>query len=219
MFTPWARALADLPIEIAAVRLPGRDGSREPPSADLSAIVGRLADAIAVGGSRPFALFGHSLGALIAFEVARALDARAAAAPVHLFVSGALAPQLSSDAAPLRFIDNDAAFLEAVAARYGGILKIVLEQAELRAASVPTLRADLTITETYRYQPGEPLDCPIAAYAGAADRIVTAAGLSGWREQTTAEFSCRLFEGQHFYLNRAREPLLADVTERLLRSI
>jgi len=218
VFAPWSRALADRPIEVAAARMPGREGAvDDPPPADLASLVDRFAVAIARRTSSPYALFGHSLGALVAFEAARALRTRRADAPLHLFVSGAFAPQHAKPGAPLRFIEGDAAFLEAVAAKYGGVPKIVLEQADMRAAVVPALRADLALTETYVYRPGPPLDCPITAYAGASDPIVPSDGLAAWRDQTTAGFECRLFEGHHFYLNRARDALLADIAERLLR--
>jgi surfactin synthase thioesterase subunit len=220
VYAPWARALRDRPIEIAAAQLPGRDDRlREPACADLDCIVDGLADAIEPLADRPYAFFGHSLGALVAFELARRLRDRRAGGPAHLFVSGAHAPQIPRDTPPLRFIDGDAAFLEAVAATYGGVPKIVLEQAELRVALVPALRADLALTETYTYRDAPPLTCPIAAYGGASDPFVSEARLAGWREHTTGEFSCRLFAGHHFYLNRAREALLADITGRLLREV
>jgi surfactin synthase thioesterase subunit len=97
--------------------------------------------------------------------------------------------------------------------------KIVLEQAELRAALIPALRADLALTETYIYRPAPALSCPIVAYAGASDPIVSADRLAAWREQTSTDFACRLFEGHHFYLNRARDALLADLAGRLLRLV
>jgi surfactin synthase thioesterase subunit len=218
VFTSWARSVADRPIEIAAARLPGHDSAHgERPFTDLDRLVDGAADAIAQDAARPFALFGHSFGAILAFEVARTLRDRGGAQPVHLFVSGAFAPHLTATSPPLRFIEGDTAFLEAVAARYGGVPRIVLEQAELRASAVPALRADLTLTETYTYRAGPPLRCPIAAYAGASDPIVPPDRLALWREQTAAEFSWRLFDGHHFYLNRARDALLADIADRLLR--
>ena len=220
MYAPWARTLGDRPIEVAAAALPGRDDRlREPPCADLDLVVDGLVDAIGPLADRPYAFFGHSLGALVAFELARRLRDRGARGPSHLFVSGAFAPQIPSDTAPLRFVDGDTAFLEAVAAKYGGVPRIVLEQADLRAALVPALRADLALTETYTYRDAPPLTCPIAAYAGASDPIVSEARLAGWRVQTTGEFSCRLFAGHHFYLVRAREALLADITGRLLHVV
>jgi len=216
----WSRALENQSIEVVAAQLPGRSGAAgDAPSVDLDLIVDTFADAIAPMIDRPHAFFGHSLGALVAFELARRLRDRRAAAPIHLFVSGAFAPQLPADSAPLRFIEGETAFLEAVAAKYGGVPRIVLEQADLRASVVLALRADLTLTETYAYRSAPPLSCPISAYAGAADPIVTPERLAQWREQTCAEFSCRLFDGRHFYLNRARDTLLADVISRLFRCV
>ena len=219
VFTPWSRALADKPIEIIAAQLPGRDGADDPPSADLASIIHPLAETIGAHLRRPYALFGHSLGALVAFELARALRDHGAPLPACLFVSGAFPPQLPATATPLRFIDDDVAFLEAVAARYGGVPRIVLEQAELRTAMVPALRADLALTETYVYRPGAPLACPIVAYAGDSDPVVSGEQLEHWREQTSGTFACRIFDGHHFYLNRARDALLADLTVRLLRLV
>jgi surfactin synthase thioesterase subunit len=217
-YTGWARALEAGPVEIVAAQLPGRDGrSGEAHATGLDEIVDGLADAAAQMLDRRYAFFGHSLGALTAFELARRLRDRGLPRPTQLFVSGAFAPQLPNDAAPLRFIEGDTAFLEAVAMKYGGVPKIVLEQAQLRASLVPALRADLALTETYVYRAAPRLDCAIRAYAGAADPIVTEARLSAWREQTTGEFSMRLFSGHHFYLNRARDTLLADVLAHLFR--
>ena len=217
-YAGWTRALEQAPVEVVAAQLPGRDSrSGETPCTDLDRIVDGFADLIARRDGKPFALFGHSLGALIAFELARRLRERGIAGLTHLFVSGAFAPQLTREETPLRFIEGDAAFLEAVASKYGGVPKIVLEQADLRASIVPALRADITLSDTYEYRVAAPLDCPITAYAGAADPIVSAERLARWREQTIADFSSRLFDGHHFYLNREREALLGDITRRLLR--
>lgn len=217
-YTAWARALESEPIEVVAAELAGRDAvSGEEPSVDLEHIVNSFVDAIGAVANQPYALFGHSLGALIAFEVARRLRDGSSSRPLHLFVSGAFAPQSSNPLTPLRSIAGDAQFLEAVASRYGGVPRIVLEQAELRASIVPALRADLELTETYAYRPEPPLACPITAYAGSADPIVSDEGLVQWRAQTTAEFSWQRFDGGHFYLNRARDALLADITGRLAR--
>ncbi len=219
-YVGWSRALENQSIEVVAAQLPGPSGpAGDQPSGDLDLIVDTFADAIAPTIDRPYAFFGHSLGALVAFELARALRKQSQPGPMHLFVSGAFAPQLAADSAPLRFIEGDTAFLEAVAARYGGVPRIVLEQADLRASVVAAPRADLAPTETYRYRSAPPLSSPISAYAGAADPIVTPERLAAWREQTCAEFFCRLFDGHHFYLNRARDTLLADVTSRLFRCV
>jgi medium-chain acyl-[acyl-carrier-protein] hydrolase len=215
-YAAWARALADYPLEVAAAHLPGREArTAEPPATTLDAVFDPLTDAIAAVADRPFALFGHSMGAVVAFEIARRLRDRHAHAPAYLFVSGAPAPQLPRVDLGLRFIDDDAAFLNAVADTYGGVPRIVLERAELRASMVAALRADLTLTETHEYTDAPPLACAIAAYGGRADAIVSGERLTAWREQTTGDFSWRSFDGDHFYLNRARDALLADLISRL----
>jgi surfactin synthase thioesterase subunit len=220
VYFAWSRALREQPIEVLAVQPPGRENRlRDTPCDDLDRLVSSLADAIAPLVDRPYGLFGHSMGALVAFELTRVLRDRGARLPERLFVSGAHAPQVARDEEPLRSIVDDAAFVEAVASRYGGIPQIVLENAELRGVIVPALRADLAVTETYAYREAPPLPCPIAAYGGSSDPMVREDRLERWREQTTGEFSCRLFDGDHFFLNGARDALLSDVTARLPRSI
>jgi surfactin synthase thioesterase subunit len=215
-FFPWARALARYPLEVAVAHLPGREGrAGEAPPDDLDVLIDALAVAIGALADLPFALFGHSMGARLSFEVARRLRDREAPAPASLFVSGAPAPQLPRVDLGLRFIEDDAACLAAVADTYGGVPRVVLERAELRARMVTTLRADLALTDTYDYRDGAPLACAIAAYGGAADPITAGEQLTAWREQTTGGFSCRRFDGDHFYLHRGRDALLADVMSRL----
>ena len=189
-YAGWTRALEHRPVEVIAAQLPGRDSrSGEAPCTNIDVIVDGFADLIARLAPVPFALFGHSLGALIAFELARRLRERGIAGLMHLFVSGAFAPQLAREGPPLRFVEGDAAFLEALASRYGGVPRIVLEQTDLRTAIVPALRADITLSETYEYRAAAPLECPITAYAGTADPIVSAERLVRWHEQTIADFS------------------------------
>jgi medium-chain acyl-[acyl-carrier-protein] hydrolase len=216
VFTAWARALAEQPIEIAAAHLPGRETRLgEPLPDDLDVVISALGDATAALADRPYALFGHSMGAVVAFEIARRLRDRGLPLPVHLFVSGAPAPQLPKVDARLRLIEGDGAFLEAVAQKYGGVPRIVLERAELRGDLVRALRADLALTETYAYRDAPPLPCAIAAYGGTTDRIVAGERLDAWRAQTTSAFSCRRFPGDHFYLNRQRDALLAEILSRI----
>ena len=97
--------------------------------------------------------------------------------------------------------------------------QIVLQDAELRGVILPALRADVGLTETYAYRDAPKLACPIAAYGGLGDTRVGQDRLARWGEQTTGEFSCRMFEGDHFFLNGARDALLDDVTSRLQRSV
>lgn len=215
-FFPWSKALAGHPIEVAALRLPGREGRlREPAQADLTRIVEAIVTALALVRDRPFALFGHSSGARLAFETARRLRALGHGLPVHLFVSGAPAPNVPRTGPTLHHIRDEATFLNEVSSRYGGIPDVVMEHAELRSLIAPALRADLEMHERYVYQDAPPLAIPITAYGGEQDTTVSPDGLARWGEQTTGQFSTRMFTGDHFFLHEQRDALLADVIARL----
>ncbi len=210
-FYAWAR---DLPraVQVCPVHLPGRENRlAEPPFTGMSELVEALAGEGGEGGT--VALFGHSLGALIAFELARVL-CRAGRAPAHLFVSGSRAPQLPRRSPPLYQLD-DVAFLEAVQRRYQPLPAVVLEDPQLLALFLPALRADFTLFDTYAYQPGESLDCPLTALGGDADPQVGPDDLAGWREQTRGPFRVGLFSGDHFYLRPQQGPLLRAVAADL----
>lgn len=216
-FFPWSKALAGHSVEVAALKLPGRESRlREPASADLSEIVAAIVTALAPVGERPLAFFGHSSGARLAFETVRRLRELGRRLPVHLFVSGASAPNVPRTGAPLHLIRDEATFLNEVSRRYGGIPETVMEHLELRSLIAPALRADLEMHERYVYQDAPPLPIPITAYGGEQDTTVSPDGLARWREQTTGQFTTRMFTGDHFFLNERRDALLEDVIARLM---
>jgi len=162
----------------------------------------------------PFAFFGHSMGAFISFERARQLRRENSKTPVHLFVSGARAPQLPDPDPPIHHLP-DAAFFE-VLRRLSGIPDEVLQNAELMQVVLPTLRADVTMCETYVYAADEePLSCPISAYGGEADGKVSYEDLAGWGAQTQNAFTVHIFPGDHFFLYSARESLLRVLSAAL----
>ena len=141
-YVPWARALASPSVEVCAVRLPGRESRlHEPPFSRIDDLNDDLAAALRPQMDRPYCLFGHSMGALIAFELARTARDRGWPLPAHLFVSGARAPQVPRTEAPLHELP-DAEFIEAVAVRYAGIPAAVREHRELMDLVLPALRAD-----------------------------------------------------------------------------
>jgi surfactin synthase thioesterase subunit len=212
----WSRSLRAAPLEVRAVQPPGRENRlREAPFTELAPLVRALADACGALGDRPFSFFGHSMGALVAFEVTRALQRAGAPLPAHLFVSGAQAPEVPRTEEPLHPLADDDEFIAAVASRYGGVPKAVLEHRELLDVILPALRADLRITESYVHEPAAPLPCGITAYTGSDDPMVKAEALDGWRTQTSAAFRARVFPGDHFFLTEQRDALLADVVGEL----
>jgi medium-chain acyl-[acyl-carrier-protein] hydrolase len=172
-----------------------------------------LAEALVPLLDKPFAIFGHSLGALAGFEFARHLRRQSGIRPVRLFVSADRAPQIPSRYRPIHAL-SEGDFL-AELRRLNGIPEKVLEDAELMQLVIPIVRADVAAYETYVYATEPPLDCPISGFGGLQDRRVSRTDLEAWREQTSASFSLRMFPGDHFYLNTAQLPLLQALSQEL----
>lgn len=212
----WARALADTPIELAAVQLPGRENRcNEPAFRSMPLLIEALSDALMPSlDDRPVWLFGHSMGALLAFELARALRERARSEPAHLFVSGAKAPPHLKPFERLHELP-DAAFVRVMAERYQGIPPAVLANRDLLALMLPALRADMTMIETYEYRESAPLACDISALGGDRDPHADASALEGWRDVTTGTVTCRTFSGGHSYLSDARADVVQMFRDRL----
>ena len=217
MFRGWADSLPP-EVEVCPVQLPGRENRiMEPPFDRLEPLVQALADAMDPYLSLPFALFGHSNGALIAFELARTLRARGRPGPVHLFASGRRAPDLPADRPPTHHLP-EAEFL-ADLQELGGIPAELLEHRELLSLLVPTLRADVAIHETYVCAEQTPLACPITAYGGLSDPKVRRPQLEAWARHTAGPFVVRMFPGGHFYLHDDRPLLLRTLSTDLHRIV
>jgi medium-chain acyl-[acyl-carrier-protein] hydrolase len=178
----------------------------------MSALADAVVEAILPWLDRPFGLFGHSLGAAVAYEIACRLD-DAGRAPAHLFVAGRRAPHAPPTAAPLANLD-DVALLCEVQKRYGPIPAAVLAEPELIAMFLPTLRADLQVNEEYRGAP-HPLSCAVSAFGGTDDATTTTEELDQWAACTRVNFERHLLPGKHFFINDARTPLLALIEQRL----
>lgn len=211
----WSDSLpAD--IEVALVHLPGRESRLgEMPYTQIEPLVNAAASALRPYLDIPYAMFGHSMGALVAFELARRFEKDGQGAPRHLFVSGRRAPQMPRRRPPIARLPEDQ-FVREIRSRYNGIPEGVLRYPDLLALLLPGLRADLTLVEEYVHQPGLPLSCAIVAMAGLADAEVTEAELVGWRQQTTVALSVRMFPGGHFYLQTAHGELMRILTEALM---
>lgn len=214
------RTWADQPsssIEVYAIQLPGRETRlREPPLSDMPTLVKALAPILTGCIDRPFAFFGHSLGALVSFELARYLQCHQKVLPQYLFASGRWAPQLSGRNPCLHTLP-DAEFVTALR-QYDGTPEAVLQNPELMEIFLPILRADLKLNETYQYLGTPPLNCPIAAFGGLDDEDVSCDDLAAWREQTKSAFSLHLFPGNHLYLKNQRSALLSIILTLLHES-
>jgi surfactin synthase thioesterase subunit len=217
-FRAW-QSQVPLDVAVYGVQLPGRESRlRERSYTRLSALVAALADVMSPHLDVPFALFGHSMGAWICFELARELRRRYDAAPVHLFVSGRRAPHLPSQHSALHRL-SDADFVQALVQRYGGIPEMVLRDPELLQLFLPILRADLTLVETYQYAHEPPLDCPLTVFGGANDATVGPAELAAWSDETGGPFALRMLPGDHFFVQSAREAVLCTISAHLRRSM
>jgi len=202
-------------VEICPIQMPGR-GNRwgEPPLSRMTTLVERLATDLHPLLNLPFAFFGHSMGALVAFELARKIRGWTGESPVLLLVSGARAPQIPDPEPPISALP-DAAFLHRLI-RLNGFPPEILENKEFIQAILPSLRADVALCETYRPAPGLLLDLPITAYGGYQDSRVPPFHVSAWRAQTTGRFRLRFFPGDHFLFFRSpRKDLTNTILEEL----
>lgn len=206
VFAAWRDVLGPA-VEVCPVELPGR-GRRmhEPAFTAMEPLVEAASAALLPWLDRPFAVFGHSLGALVGFEVARRITREHGISPLHLFASGHVAPQVAQRDEPLHDLPEPR-FVERLRALNGTPAE-VLDNAELRAIILPILRADFAICDAYAFAPGAPLSCGISAYGGLQDAEVPRAELDAWREQTSGAFALRMFPGDHFFLNSARQTVL-----------
>lgn len=202
-------------VEICWIQWPGRENRiREQPFETIDELVPALVDGLAEWLVPPFAFYGHSLGAKIAFETSRQLRRIGGAQPCHLFVGASQAPQLSWPHQTLHVLREDD-FIQEIQKRYGGVPREILQDPELRALLIPTLRADVRMMETYRYDPEPPLNCDITVFGGSNDPTVDRSALDAWRHQTCQAFQLLMVPGDHFFLHSARQQLLGAIGRSL----
>lgn len=217
IYSRWPRGLPRT-VEVVAVQAPAH-GLRllEPPLTSMEDLVAGIVDALQPELDRPFALFGHSMGALVAFEVARELRRRELPMPVTLYVSAREAPTVEAQPSAIHKL-ADAEFAEAIRG-YGATPEDVLASAELMRLLAPALRGDFEICETYEHVPESPLDCAIATFCGMADPLVSRAASEPWRDQTTSDWYLRMVPGAHFYIHSAERVLLQLVARDLAERV
>ena len=217
LFRSWADHLPPS-IECCAVQLPGRaERMREAPVGHLGQLVDALADGLAPMLDRPFAFFGHSFGGLVSYALARRLAEVGRPGPIRMFVSASRSPQLPNPH-PLLHPLNDEDFLDRLAT-YGGIPAPLLDDREMLAFFVPTIRADFQALERYIHPSGPPLSAPISGLAAVDDRTVRVDEVDAWRDVTSGPFALHTFEGGHFYLNDRAEEVVETVLSELFADV
>jgi medium-chain acyl-[acyl-carrier-protein] hydrolase len=206
VYRPWADILPP-DVEVHAVQMPGREWRiKEAPARRVEAVVEPLLEVVAGLADRPLALFGHSLGALISFELVRAMRRAGMDEPAHLFVSAHRAPQLEP-IEPRLHDASDETFMDSLR-NLQGTPEELLANEELMALLLPALRADFEIADMYEYVPEPPLSCPVSAFGGVADVVTPRERLEPWGELTDGPFKLRMLPGGHFFVNDARDLVL-----------
>ncbi len=212
-YRTWANELPP-ELQLCAVQLPGRENRLgERPIDNTAALVGQMLGGIRAYLDRPFVVFGHSMGALLAFELARELRRLGLPQPRHLFLSAHRAPHLPGELPHVHSLSRPDFLAEL--RRLEGTPEEVLAHEELMQIAEPILRADFKLCETYAYVPGAPLDIPLSIFGGTEDLKVNERVLQPWREHTRASMRLRVFPGGHLFLQQARMELVSAILEDL----
>lgn len=210
----WAGSLPP-DVEVCPVQLPGRESRlREAPFERPEPLIKATADALQpYFKDLPFVFFGHSMGAMISFELARELRRRGQALPLHLFVSGRRAPQVPDLEEPIHALPEPEFIVKL--RELNGTPEEVLQHAELMKLLIPVLRSDFAVNETYVYTEEEPLDPGISCFGGLGDKEVSRDDCAVWKEQTRGRFRLRMLPGDHFFIHGAKDMVLESVARDL----
>ncbi len=213
MYRAWAEYLPG--IEICLVHLPGRDKRiKEALHTRLLPLIEQLTDALIPHLDKPFAFFGHSMGALIAFETARQLRRYQAPQPIQLFISARHPPHKVDPYADLYQLPEQE-FIYRTEDLFGALPNVVKQDREVLDLFISIMRTDLTMLGTYLYMQEPPLSCPISAFGGTQDHSISEYDLKAWCEQTTSSFDLQMFPGDHFFIQSSRIELLVHINKTL----
>ncbi len=212
VFRKWADILPRS-IHLWVAQLPGRESRiQEAPFRDFVPLVEELTASLQPLVDQPFGFFGHSMGALLGFEVARMLRRRRGPIPEILFLSAGRAPQFTSTEKIHGLPEGE--FLQAVA-RYGGIPPALLGVPDLLAVFLPILRADFEILAHYIHQVEPPISSRVVAMGGVHDQEVNEAHLMGWREHTLGAFALEMYPGDHFFIQGFQQPVVGSIAKHV----
>jgi len=215
-FRTWQQNLPET-IEVLPIQLPGRSTRiKEPLLNRLAPLVNALSQSLRPEMKLPFAFFGHSMGGLIAFELARQLRRDGGPLPAHLFISAKCCPKQVDVLYTGEIPDKE---LTQVLQRYEGTPREVLENAELMQLLLPVIRADMELCNTYVCDPEPPLPCPITAFGGLEDHVSGRPCLEGWRNYTTGRFTLRMFPAGHFFLQTWERSICEAISRDLVTTL
>ena len=215
IYYSWSRAVPELPLEICGIQLPGRENRmREPLFHSLPPLIDALGAALRSCLDKPFCFFGHSMGSLLSFELARYLRHHGWMMPHRLFLSGSAPPQICESRRLHQLPDDE--LIQSLAELYNGLPDGIFDDQEMRDLMLPVLRADFSVLETYRYRAEIPLPCSCTVFGGIDDDSVRSETLGLWQEHTIRPLGLRMFPGDHFFIKSARSGVLEAILRELI---
>ncbi len=213
IYREWADEF-DENVEVYALHFPGRGSRRdEPPITDMNELASGVVEALQPYLDKPCAFFGHSVGALVAFEVTRKMRNNGCSLPIRLCVSAHKAPHHSEEKAGMYTLPDDE--LVEVIGKLGLVPDDALENEELLTFILPPIKADFQVSETYQHQKDLPLPIPITSMGGRQDSLVSEQDLNEWQHYSSVDCQTLLYDGDHFYTQSLQEKLLGDLTQLL----
>jgi surfactin synthase thioesterase subunit len=216
-YFPLARSLpAD--VDVLAVQYPGRQDRRaEEPIEDIGELADRICTALLPWTGPPMAFFGHSMGAVVAYEAARRLEQETSIRLSAFFASGRCAPSRRAGESAVELRDDDAVIAEL--ARLSGTDMALLRDEELVRMILPPLRSDYRALRNYTHRPGPKLTCPITVLVGDADPYIDLGEARAWHEHTAGDFAMRVFPGDHFFLSSQQAEVCDVIRDRLCAGV
>lgn len=213
-FRSWPQQLPRK-FELVAVQLPGREARvNERFITGMDELISGTVGAMTSLLDKPYAVFGHSFGAVGGFETIRELRRRGLNQPFLFIAAGRPAPHIESSDPPIASLPKES-FIEALRKDYGHHIEHILASAELREVFVPQIHADFALFESYRFRAGEPIDCPIVAFAGVQEDELDAADLSAWSAHSSHSFHSRRFPGDHFFLRESQSMVVEAIRQEI----